>query len=365
MPMSVEEMQREAREIFETYDAEFAGQPRASRDLELLDDLIERLEGLLERARTKLNGGENDALVSVIEQGSENLEIYRTERRAVLEVREGGEGPLRASRLATWANAEFHRYRRHFAGEGRPTRDLELLNEMMTELSEIRDGMEELLEETDVEGLEEDLATVEDNLEMYREERERIAEARQDGTLEERASYLAAAANEQFAVYSDLFAGKDRVTRRPKLLRRVIRNLEQIGRRMEELDEEGAPGPQNEQNLGIVEDNLEMYRDELEAVGEARERVDPERLAGRLGSAANQVFETYRDEYAERDRTTRDLEQLGRMCDELYHLARQMEGIREKHGLEMNEENLSVVLENLSLYQSEYDAIADTQEGVG
>lgn len=362
--MSVEEIQREAQEIFETYDAEFAGQPRASRDVELLDDLIERLEGLLERARTKLNGGENEALVSVIEQGSENLEIYRTERRAIQEVREGGEGPMRASRLATWANAEFHRYRRHFAGEGRATRDLELLNEMMTELSEIRDGMEELAEEAEIEGLEEDLETVEENLEMYREERERIAEARQDGTLEERASYLAAAANEQFSLYSDLFAGKDRVTRRPKLIRRVIRNLEQIRRRMSELEEEGDPGPQNERNQEIVDDNLSMYRDELEAIEEARESVAPDQLAGRLGSAANQVFETYREDYAERDRTTRDLDQLGRMCDELYHLARQMEALGAKHDLEMNDENLSVVLENLSLYQSEYDAIAETQEGV-
>lgn len=363
--MSVEEIQREAQEIFETYDAEFAGQPRASRDVELLDDLIERLEGLLERARTKLNGGENEALVSVIEQGSENLEIYRTERRAIQEVREGGEGPMRASRLATWANAEFHRYRRHFAGEGRATRDLELLNEMMTELSEIRDGMKELAEGAEIEGLEEDLETVEENLEMYREERERIAEARQDGTLEERASYLAAAANEQFSLYSDLFAGKDRVTRRPKLIRRVIRNLEQIRRRMSELEEEeGDPGPQNERNQEIVDDNLSMYRDELEAIEEARESVAPDQLAGRLGSAANQVFETYREDYAERDRTTRDLDQLGRMCDELYHLARQMEALGAKHDLEMNDENLSVVLENLSLYQSEYDAIAETQEGV-
>lgn len=361
--MSVDEIQREARDIFDTYDAEFAGQPRASRDVELLDDLIERLENLLDRARSKLNGGQNETLVSVIEQSSENLEIYRTERKAIREVREGGEAPARASRLATWANAEFHRYFRHFAGEARATRDLELLNDILTELSSVEEEMEALADDEDVEGLEQDLETVEANLETYREERERIVEARQEGTPEERASYLAAAANEQFAIYSELFGGKDRATRRPTLLRRVIRSLEQIQRRMKELRDEGTASAENERNIEIVGDNLSTYRDELEAIQDARESVDREQLAGRLGSAANEVFETYREEYAEHDRSTRDLDQLGRMCDELYHLGREMESIGEESTLEMNEENLTIVLENLSLYQSEYDAIADAQGG--
>jgi len=363
--MSVDEIQSEARRIFETYDAEFAGRARASRDLELLDELIERLEDLLDRARSKLNGGQNDELVSVIEQGSENLEIYRTERRAIREVREGGRAPARASRLATWANAEFHRYRRHFAGQGRATRDLALLDEIREELSGIEGEMEGLAESSEVEGLDEDLRTVSENLEMYRRERERIVEARREGTAEERASYLAAAANEQFSIYSELFGGKDRVTRRPGLLRRVIGSLEEIREEMQNLRDDGDPLEENESNIEIVGDNLATYREELEAIEEAREGVEAERLAGRLGSAANEVFETYREEYAERDRSTRELDRLGRMCDELYHLARQMESLGEKKDLEMNEENLSVVLENLSLYQTEYDAIAEVQESGG
>ena len=360
--MNVEEIQKRAESIFEEYDANFAGKPRATRDLELLDDLIERLEEVLESARAKLNGGRNEALVAVIEQGTENLEIYRRERRAIQEVQEGGEGPVRASRLATWANAEFHRYRRHFAGKDRATRDEELINEMISELKQIHGEMSALNRAEEIEGLPEDIETVEENLNHYRDERERIITARKEASLDEQASYLAIAANEQFAIYADLFAGKNRVTRRPKLLRRVVRSLENIQRRMEQLAEKGLEGGQNEGNIEVVEDNLSMYREELEEIEEARSQHDPDELASELGGAANEVFEQYRQNYAGKDRAGRDLEQLGRMCDELYHVARQMEELGDDNAIPMNAENLAVVLDNLSLYQREYDAVEEARE---
>lgn len=359
--MSVDDIRREAESIFQAYDAEFAGQPRASRDIAELDDLIERLESLLERARGKLNGGDNDELVTLIEQASENLEIYREEREAIRDVQEGDDAPLRASRLAMWANAEFHRYLRHFAGQNRATRDLALLEEMIEELVEIRDEMESLAERANVEGLAEDKQTVESNLEAYTEERERIREARSDGTPEEQASILAEAANAQFAIYDDLFAGRDRTTRRPELLERIIESLEDIRRQMESLRDEGSSLEENERNIGIVDDRLTTYRRELREVEEAKEGLGAEDHLLRLGGAANEIFETYQEDFAEHDRATRDLDQLGRMCDELYHLARQMDGVDEDEAAEKREQNLSVVLENMSLYQSEYDAIAETQ----
>ncbi|MFB6375881.1 MAG: hypothetical protein ABEN55_22825, partial [Bradymonadaceae bacterium] len=348
--------------LFEEYDAKFAGKPRATRDPEELDDIIDRLERLLHQAREKLNGGRNDTLMSLIEEASENLEIYQNEREAIRELQKGGDGPVRASRLATWANVEFHRYRRHFAGENRATRDVELLNEMISELQAIRSRMEQLNKGEEIEGLDQDIETVEANLDRYREERERILTARAEGTPDERASVLAVAANEQFSIYRELFGGHNRVTRRPALLSRVIRSLEEIRRRMVELrDEEGLDSGENVDNIEIVEDNVSMYREELEAVEAAKEQVDADELTAQLGGAANEVFETYRDDYAGEDRSSRDLERLARMCDELYHLARQMQALDEEQGLESNAENLSVVLENLSLYQREYDAIEDVR----
>ena len=356
--MSIEEIQTEAEEIFDEYDAQFAGKPRATRKVAELDELIERLEDLLERARGQLNGGHNEQLVSLIERASENLEVYEKERRAIEQLQSQGDAPVRASHLASWANAEFHRYQRHFVGENRATRDVELLNEMIRNLEGIESEMEALHEEAEIDGLAEDIETVNQNREHYREEREQIVRARRDGTPDEQASFLAVAANEQFSIYGDLFAGKNRATRRSGLLKRVIRSLENIGRQMSELQEE-APSEENARNISIVEDNLEMYREELAEIEEVHESIEGETLAGQLGGAANEVFQDYRDNFAGKDRATRDLGQLGRMCDELYHLGRLMKQVDEEEGIEANRENLNIVLENVSLYQQEYDEIAE------
>lgn len=352
-----EQITEKAEKIFEEYQANFAGQPRATRDGEYLDDLIERLEAVLGEARDLLNGGEDEALVSTIEQADENLQIYRTEREAIARVQSQGEGVLEAGRLAEWANAEFHRYQRHFAGSARATRDNELLNEMIAELKVIREQMRELNESDDVEGVEEDLETVETNLEHYRGERERIVEAQHSGSNEERASYLAEIANGQFDLYRTLFSGKDRVSRRPKLLRRMIRTLESTRRQMRKLEERGLNSQENSNNIQIVSDNIETYEEELQAIESARESVGAEELAGYLGGAANKVFEQYRDEFAGENRSTRDLHTLTRMCDELYHIGREMQSIGEREDIEMNQQNLRVVLDNLALYQREYDEI--------
>lgn len=356
---SDEDLQQEAEEIFDEYDLKFAGKPRATRDLEELDDLIARLEDLMARARRRLNGGEDDTMANLIERANENLEIYRDERQAIEEVRSGGEVAHRAGRLATWANLEFHRYHRHFAGKNRATRDLELLNAIIESLKSIQEKMEQLRGHDELEGIEDDIRTVEENQRRYREERENIVKARQDGDLDEQASFLAARANRQFEIYSNLFAGRDRVSRRSALLRRVIRNLESLDRRMETLEDKGLAEPQNQDNREIVADNLEMYRDELEAIEDARQQVDVETLAGRLGAAANEVFETYRDTFAGENRATRDLEELGWMCDELYHIARQMRDLQQDVAPEGNQENLEIVIENLTLYQREYDEIEE------
>ena len=360
LPMSNDTLSDEFDAIFDEYQAHFAGKPRSTRDLELLDELIERLESALAQARDALDGSQG-RLAESVEQGEENLRIYRSEREAIKRVQDQGPGVVEAGELATWANAEFHRYNRHFAGSPRPTRDVELLNEMITELKVIRDRMHALRDSDDIEGLDQDIQTVETNLEEYRNERERIVEAQHAGDLDDRASYLAEVANSQFQNYRTLFGGKSRVTRRPKLLRRMIRTLESTKRQMEKLRERGLESEENEGNIEIVENTLETYRDELDAIGRAKQGIEPDELVGHLGRAANEVFETYREEFAGGDRRTRDIGQLSWMCDELYHLARAMEEAIDSGAGEDGRENLSIVLENLSLYQREFDEIYQLQ----
>ncbi|MFB6264424.1 MAG: hypothetical protein ABEL76_12500, partial [Bradymonadaceae bacterium] len=285
----------------------------------------------------------------------------REERAAIAEVQSEGDEAREVGHLATWANIEFHRYHRHFAGEQRGTRDLRLLDDIISELEGIGGRMEAVRAGSERTDIEEDLRTVEANLAQYEEEREAIAEIRRTASPDERASLLAVLANRQFEIYGDHFAEKNRQTRWPALLERVIANLEEILEEMRALEETLDSSTENRDNIDIVEENLGVYREELQAVKRAREEREPAELARRLGGAANQVFETYRDEYAGEDRRTRDLGQLRAMCDELYHLARQMRTLRGDDETGASEENLGVVVENLTLYQREYDEIERVQ----
>jgi len=360
--MSVDDVQRDARSIYQEYDAHFAGQPRATRDIDKIEDLIGRLEKVLERARRLQNGGRNQRLTSMIERARNNLETYRREKEAIQEAKRGGDSAVRASRLASWANANFHRYQRHFAGEARETRDLGLFNEIINELESVREEMERLLAEDGPATLNDDIQTVTENLQMYQQERERVVDAQQAGSPEERASFLALRANEQFERYNNLFAGRERVSRRPVVLERIIQQLESIGREMQRLEEQGYDAEQNQKNREIVEENLSTYRDELSQIQSTKQQEDLATIASHLGGAANRLFETYREEFANQTRATRSLEALGYLCDDLYHVAAQTREIVRERGLEGAEDNLHVMLENLALYQREYDEIREEQQ---
>src|SRR6185437_11588123 len=103
-------------------------------------------------------------------------------------------GPVyeRFATLATSANFAFSRYRRHFAGKSRVTRDLGLIDELIEDLESIEEGMADAIAEAKKSpgALGNDLTLVRSTLETYRKEREAIAKARKDGTPEERGSLM-------------------------------------------------------------------------------------------------------------------------------------------------------------------------------
>jgi hypothetical protein len=360
--MSVDDVQKDAREIYQAYESHFAGHPRATRNLDKIDELIGRLEDVLERARKLQNGGRNERLAAVIERARNNLQTYRREKDAIKEAKSGGEGAVKASRLASWANANFHRYHRHFAGSPRETRDLGLFNAIIDELEDVRGEMEQLMADDGPATLSDDIQTVNENLQMYRSEREQVIDAQQTGTSDEQASFLALRANEQFELYNQLFAGRERVSRSASLLERIIQQLESIGRRMRELSDEGMNAEQHDKNVAIIGDNLSTYREELSQIRQIKQDHEQDTIAAHLGQAANRVFETYREEFANRSRATRSLEALAYLCDDLYHVADQTREIVRAHGLEDAEDNLHVMLENLGLYQREFDEIRQEQQ---
>lgn len=358
---NLKKLRQEAQSIYGEYGTRFAGKPRATRDLRAIDSIIERLEKVIKRARMLRNGKTNPALSSFLEQALENLETYENERENIRKVQSQGPVVVEGSRLATWANLHFGQYFRHFAGKPRATRDLGLLNEIISELELVESKMKALLAQKDVASVEADLETVQNNLGVYRDERQNILDARNSGGLDEQASYLAMIANEQFAVYNFHFGGRPRVSRRSGLLHRVNSTLQSVYDQMSALEDEGLDSEQNRKNIELIDTQLGTYRDELDKIDEARRGTSRKDLVGQLGSAANWAMAQYNEHFAGKDRASRDLELLSRVCDELLDVARQMRELGADFDSQANEENLVIVLDNLMLYQNEYEEIQQVQ----
>lgn len=358
----LEELQEKINAVSARYDARFAGKPRATRSLEELDELIAELAGLIAEGQGLMNG-DNTALRATLDTATENLELYKKEREAIHEVKTQGAEVVEGAKLATWANFVFDEYYRHYANQSRQTRDLGRLEEMIAELEGIRDDMEDLLGRKEIDSTRTDLGIVTQNLEMYEAELDNILQARVAGTRDERVSALATMANDQFKVYRSQFAGKGRTTRRPELLGRVIKNLEGVLNQMRELNSKGSTRSQtNTKNIGIVQENLKLYRSELNEIKASREDTTVEDLAGMLGGAANDVMAEYRSHFAGQSRATRDLELLSGLCDEMYEISIQMRDISDAAPtLDVNNKNISIVVDNLVLYQAEYRRVQEAK----
>lgn len=353
-------LRAQADGIHARYDAHFAGQPRISRDPSLLDEMVREIEDLLPRARAA-------GATELVETLEKNHALYGKEAAAVREAQAAPPDVLTAHELGSWATLTFNRYRRHFAGKSRGTRDLGLLGEMITDLERIEravDGLRERAEEP-VASIESTFKEVSESRELYVRERTAIREARGAGTLDDQGNTLASVANDQFKLYRHHFAGKSRLSRRPALMERMVASLEVVHQRMKALEAQGLHAETNTRNISIVEGRLAAYREELEKIRESRQQSSLERLVSAFGEAANKVFEEYRAGFAGQDRRTRDPEALSILCDALYDLARQMDDLDRVREDERNQHNLAVVLDQLRLYEREYGLVVDARSDAG
>ena len=354
-----DDLKSKADEIYGIYAANFAGKPRATREMAMIDDLIARLTALIEETRTLMNGDRNPAVLAFLETAIDNLERYRNERTAIEQAKRDPHA-VEGATLANRANRVFDVYQRHFAGQDRGTRDRMLLHEMVNELESVQRELRDLVNRGGT-GARGDLETVAAQLQLYRDEVTNVARSQTVGTNEEIANRLAQLANAQFKLYADHFAGKSRTSRRPALLERMVANLEEYQAEMRELLESGFSSQMNRNNIGTIANNLEMYRNELIAIRDAREQTSVSDLAGALGGAANDVFNEYREHFAGKDRASRDLELMGKLCDQLREVALQMREIDAEIELEVNQKNLRIVEERWATYEVEFRNIRDAK----
>lgn len=343
------------------YESQFAGMPRATRNLDELDAILAETKSVLSRIESIPDAVRPPDLAELANVARQNVAIYERERKLIVDAASAAPELEQFATLATSANFVFARYRRHFAGKARATRDVGLLDEMIEDLESIEEGMADIIGKDKKPDLQRDLDLVRRTLETYRTEKKEIEKARKTGTDDERASILAEVANGQFRIYAMHFAGKSRSTRRPALLVRVTEQLASILVAMRALQKAGVTG-NNDGNIEIVERQLETYKKELDEIRAARKGIAFGDLLGMLGGAANDVFDAFRKDFAGQDRKTRDLDKLSAMCDELNDVRRQMIDLGRAEPSASNDSNIDIVSSQLANFEQEYEQIALAQK---
>jgi hypothetical protein len=361
MATMLENLGREMDALDNEYAANFAGQSRLTRDIGLLDSIIERGNDLLKRINSIPAAAQGPDLVKLKDAASNNIRLYAQERGAIIRAQEVGPTFEAFSNEATAANLIFGRYARHFAGKDRTTRDLAFLGELVDDLKQIEKRMTQLLEEHHVQEFTRDREVVVQNLVQYQKEIGLIENAQKSGTPEERASVLASLANSQFNVYQTHFAGEPRVSRRPALLMRIIASLKSIRERMIGFRDGGLDLEFNNKNIGIVDGRLETYEKELVEIRKVRQSTQMVDIMGELGNAANKLFDQYRSAFADKARSAVDLDLLAALCDKLGEIRRQMTDLQRAEDNEMNNKNLDIVTEQLVMFEGEFEAVTQAK----
>ena len=350
--------------LHQQYNLHFAGQMRATRDPQMIALLIEAAVAIEREARRIQANGDAALRQEVLDRAAERKTLYGNEAKAIAQaVADMGPEGVEAAIAGRRANSVFHRYARHFAGRSRSTRDLGLLQEIIDDLRSIKAHLEALKAQRQLTQATADVQVIEGQLTLFEAELGHIRDARDAGTLDERAGTLAQIANGQFALYETNFAGQSRVSRRPELLQRAIAQLEAVLARMEGLQEIGLHDEGNRGNIGLVRGRLQAWQSELTAIREVRQETSILAMTEALGEAADKILGAYNEHFAGQDRATRSLELLGGLCDQMGEVERQMYAIGGVQRLTVNERNLAMARDLLHMLEDEWSSIQSLRQG--
>ncbi len=334
------------------YRGRFAGHPRISRDPEELEAIQADVEAVANDAASV-----SDAALT--ERVETSRKLYSEELVRIQEARAAGPAAVAAHRISTMATMVMGRYGRFFAAKNRTMVDVGLLETLADTMAELVVEMERLAAQgADVA---EDLQRMQGALKVYRDEQGAIRSARGDGTVAEQAQRLASLANQQFDRYRLLYAGEPRMSRNPDSLASMLKALREIMGSMRALQTRGVTNDAHLKNMQIVSDRMESWEKELVTIRDVITRGDRTERIGRLGEAANKIFTEYRENFAGKDRKTRDLSKLSDLIEQLWPIQRSMDAIDADDGDDTNARNLSIVTDQLRVYDREYRNIEKAQ----
>lgn len=357
------------QKIHEGYQVGFAGQPRLTRAPGQLDAWVSQIKGLSPRVKALPPQTRSE----LTELSRQRIDLYQREANAIRTSQQMNPASKIAYGHIEWANLHSDRYQRHFAGQSRNTRDGSLLSDLSVEAqvwleqaqSHFESHRDELVESAS-QDLEQRIQRLQESEEMYQKELKAITEAQKSGTAQERADLLAYLANQCFQTYRAHFAGQSRQSRNLSTLERVNTQLEMIAQQMQDLlNGEGdqlEDRARAERNLQIVTDNLTGYQAEEQEIDNAQQTLDYHGWVKVLSEAAQGVYDTYSEHFANKPRRGCDPVLLGHLCDRLYDVATQLRPFVEYSTEQEERGALLMMLDQLRLYHREYNLVREATQ---
>ena len=167
---------------------------------------------------------------------------------------------------------------------------------------------------------------------------------------------------DQLRWYDEHIAGRPRLSRRPRLLHRIILSLEDLQAQFSNPSD--SPEATYPATRRAIVDRLSLLRLELGAIELTHQAASDEDRIASLRAAAHDAQMDYDLHFAQRDRLTRDLDRLGHLCDRLFEIEIQATALMEPgapslqtHLLEL----IAVVQDELDLCEDEYACIQTLQ----
>lgn len=342
-------IREESDKLHAIYQRGFGGLPRITRDPRLLQDILEQTRRLV----TKAPAGVNELRQTL----QSRVTLYSNELAKIQEDQARGPYAQAAARVASDANAAFHRYRRHFAGKSRWNRDTDLLRELIEELQLAGQSFETIAQHWDDPTLTTDRETVANSKELYVNEIEEIERSRQELNEDQVVSMTAEWANELFSVYRRQFAGLPRLSRRPALLERLVTQLRQVEAAMSEAI---ASGNKNESLIGNVElvrQQVQAWETEQNSIVDTRASTDINNLVDSLVQEHEAVWEMWSQEFAGQQRRTRDIDMLSGLLDRADEVARQARELHRSYELDTTKVLVGLARDQRIVLQREFDLV--------
>src|SRR5258708_28150312 len=138
---ALESLKQQVEDLSSEYGARFAGHSRVTREIAEIEALLARAHDVVSKLEALPKTAKDSEFDAVLVSAKGNVDLFTGEREAIRAAKGAGPTMVEFAQLGAQANFVFARYRRHFAGKARPTRDLGLLAEIAAELTTIQTRM--------------------------------------------------------------------------------------------------------------------------------------------------------------------------------------------------------------------------------